>query len=306
MKTLFNAHQRIEYHKLRGRLIIPYWQANIQCGSRTIRLLSHRILWVAFVYGLMALLSACTVDHDENPSNLLEHNLNQFKVCRKTLSIKKLSLTHVVGSTVLFRLTADSVMDRPRTGQMAFFKNYYEIYLHNMVLDQPLKESVARLDLNGIVKAVRSFDDENNQGKPIKESWLDFSVCSLSRVLVDDIRINITPTNRLPIVLIAGRAKMGTDAAMIKLEQNANLNAAKCKLSSQTAVWSNKYDGIFLPVAYTINGKKHAAGDFFKISREGRCLRVRPSPVVEYLDMLDEVDNELFIHLPFMSNGAGF
>jgi len=309
MKTLINAHKKKEHQKLCGGLIIPCWQTNIQCDLRSLRLLSYRILGVAFVYSLMALQSACTFDNDENPSNVLELNLSKFQVCRNSFSIKKLSLTHVDGSTVLFRLTADSVLDRPRTGQMAFFKNYYEIHLHTMVLDQPLKESVARLDLKAIVKAVRSLDDENNesnQGKPFNEAGPDFLGCSLSRVLVDDIRMNFTPTNRSPIILSAGHAKMGTDADIIKFEQNVNLNATKCKLSSQSAVWSNQHNGLFLPVAYIINGKKKGAGDFFKISRQGRCIRVHPTPVVEYLDMLDEVDSELFNHLHLMPDGAVF
>lgn len=258
----------------------------------------YRIICVLFTYSILVFVSACTDNNYEYPPNVLKLNMNQSQVCRKSFTIKKLSLTHIDGSTVLFRLTADSVIDRPRTGQMALFKNYYEIYLHNAVLDQPLNDSVLKLDLNGIVKAVRKFDDENNPGKTIKEVMPDFLGCSLSRVLVDDIRINITPAKRLPFFLIAGRAKMGADANIIKFEKNVNLNATKCKLSSQTAVWSNKYNGLFLPEAYTINGKKQRAGDFFKVSREGRCLRVRPTPVVEYLDMLEDFEDNLLNHVP--------
>jgi hypothetical protein len=298
MKTQYKANYGMESHSLQVSLIDGCWQATVQCSLRAISVLCYRVIYVSFMFCILVSVSACTDDNNEYPSNILELNSSQSQVCRKSFTIKKLSLTHIEGSSVLFQLTADSVIDRPRTGKMAFFKNYYEIYLQNTVLDQPLKESVLKLDLKGIIKAVRKFDDENNPGKKIKEVMPDFSGCSLSRVLVDDIKINIKPAKRLPIVLIAGHAKMGADANIIKFEQNVNLTANKCKLSSQSAVWSDKFNGLFLPEIYTINGKKRAAGDFFKITQDGRCLRVRPAPVVEYLDMLEDVEDNLFNHVP--------
>jgi len=288
-------------------------RAVIQCGARTRRLHSDRGLGILFIYGLMALLSACAVDDEETPPTFFKPKLSQPPVCRNSFSIKNLSLTHVDGSTLLFRFTADLAIDRPRTGQMSVFNNYYEIRLSNMTLDQPLNGPVATLDLKGVNKAVQSFDDDklSNEDKPSEEAWLDFSSCSLSRVLVDNIRINLMPPKRLPIVLMADSAKMGADTELIKFERNVKLNARQCELSAQTAIWSNKYNGMFLPAAYTINGrkqhrKKHSTGDFFQISREGRCLKLRPTPAVEYLDMLDEADKELSTHLPPMFNGLGF
>lgn len=191
---------------------------------------------------------------------------------------------------------------------MVFFNNYYEIYINNMIMDQPLDGPVARLELNGLNKTVKSFNGENLNTQVLskKEAVPDFLGCSLNRVLVDDIRINFTSANRVPIVLTAGRAKMGVDADFIKFEQNINLNATQCRLSSQAAIWSNKYNGIFLPMPYTLNGKQHGAGGFFQITREGRCVRLRPAPVIAYLDMLDEVENGLLEYFPSMPNVLGF
>ncbi len=264
-----------------------------------------RFLKYAFALSIFTLLYSCSDEIEETPANPLNLNLSNFKNCRSSFSINKLSETHIDGSTLLFRLTADSAMDRPRSGEMVLFRNYYEIYLNNMVLDQPLKERFARLDMTSFDKAIRSLDDGNDEAKPAKSNVLDFTECSLNRVLVDGVKINITPPNQSPIVLMAGRAKMGMDTTLIKFEQNVNLDAVKCKLSSQTAIWSNKYSGIFFPNTYVMNGITHKKGDFFQITKRGKCVKVLPTPSVEYLDMLDEVENNLSIQVPFIK-GFGF
>lgn len=240
----------------------------------------------------------------DEPSDTAASQAGNCINCQPFFSLKKISLTHVDGSGVLLRLSADTVLGRPRRGRLVTFYNYDEIYLEHLTIEQPLNSKIVKLDSSGIAKLFQAFEDgdSDSQNHSTEETAIDIvtdpAKHSMSRMLVDEIKISLEPDRQQPIILTASHAKMGTDAAVIKFEQNVKLTAAKCSLLASVAIWSNEYSGLFLPDTYRLNGHKHSLGGFFQVSQTGRCIRVKPTPVIAYVDSLDKLEDKFFEALP--------
>ena len=196
------------------------------------------------------------------------------------------------------------------------FSDYNEIILDNLTIEQPLKGGIANLDLEEILKVTRSLDDfkfDNNSDASKQpggarvagstaiegnEAAPSLITQGTNRMLANNIMINLKPAHDKPIQLSANRAKMVADNLLVQFEQNVKLEARQCRLSAPMALWSSKHKGIFLPGAYRVNGKNRHSPAFFQITRQGRCVKVRSAPSVEYVDMLDTVESKLFATMP--------
>lgn len=277
---------------------------------------NFRIIFLVVIYRAacafcLLFLVACTDDRHESPSSsLFSHSSGSCTRCKEFFSFKNLSLTRIDGSNIKLRIYADRVIGRPRMGRLVMFENYDEIYLNHLIAEQPQKSKVVNFDLQSIVKAFNVFDDGNqgDQVQPEEESLLgegtigDTGISTrnhrMSRILVDNISINMKPNNQRLIVLTADHAKMVINSSLIKFERNVNLKAAKCVLTSPVAMWSSKYTGLFLPEIYKLNGKTHKPNAFYQVTHKGRCIMIKPPPFVEYVDMLDTAEDKLFETLP--------
>ena len=257
------------------------------------------------------LLIACSTSNDENESVSLDQNLvDNCKQCNASFWATKFTRTHIDGNLILFKFTADALYKRPRKGRMIEFTNYDELYLKGLTIDQPLTSKIVKFDMseiNLLIKIDGNLASESTgegttvAGKPIeKQANAEILGNKLTRLLIDDVRINFKPFDpqNQPIVLTANYAKILTDSMTMRFEGHVTLDAKKCKISSEVAVWSNSYNGFFFSESFKYNGKVYKSPAFFQITNTGKCQRVRAVHEVEYFDKLDEIEDKIFQLMP--------
>lgn len=257
------------------------------------------------VFGFL-LLIACTTNNDETPSEIFDQKAGDVcNHCNVGFWVTKLTRTHIEGILERFKITADELTKRQRQGRFIQFIDYDELYLKVLTIDQPLNTKIVKFDMNEFIPLTAnetisstSFDDNSHaNNNVVKQTDSKVLGHSLSRVIIDKVTINFKPFKYQPVVLTANHAKMLTDTMIMQFEGNVTLEAAKCKISSEVAIWSNKYNGLFLE-AYQFNDKTYETPAFFQITDTGRCKRKRPVRVVEYDDKLDAIEDKLLASMP--------
>lgn len=247
--------------------------------------LSHA--WI-ISFCLLMLFLAHTIEKVEEQSLFIDHaDKNQ---CGQKFSIQGFSSVHADDSIILYQVQADSLIQSPRKGQKFLFKNYYELNLQNMVLDQPIHGPSLQLDFESFKKTTGISKERIKSNKNLEGCWLN-------RILIDDIQINFKPVNGQVITLSASHARMTSDATNLKFERNVIFKSSKCTISAALAIWSNNHNGLFFPEAYQLNDHHHGSGDFYRFLHDGSCQLHEISSPVEYNDILDDVEVELFNHV---------
>ena len=84
----------------------------------------------------------------------------------------------------------------------------------------------------------------------------------------------------------------------MQFEGKVTLNATHCKISSEVAVWSSVYNGLFFSEPFRLNNKTNKRPAFFQITDTGKCQRISSVHDVEYVDKLDEVEDKIFESMP--------
>lgn len=253
------------------------------------------------------LLTACSTSNDDPPPEILDQKAGkEFEHCNVSFWVTKLTRRHIEGEVERFKLTVDELTRKQRQGRFMQFINYDELYLKILTIDQFLNTKLVKFDMNEFIPLVSNESDAlttlgNNprvDSNPVKQTDSKVLGNKLSRVLVDEVRINFKPANYKPIILTSNRARMLIDNMIMKFEGNVKLEAAKCKISSEIAIWSNQYNGLFFSESYELNNKTYKTPTFFQITDTGRCKRVLPVQVVEYVDKLDAIEDKLVESLP--------
>ena len=250
-----------------------------------IKELSH--IWI-ISFCISMLFLAHTMEKAEEQSLFIDRaDKNQ---CGQKFSIQRFSSVHADDSIILYQVQADSLIQSPRKGQKFFFKNYYELNLQNMVLDQPINGTSLQLDFESFKKTTRISKEHIKSTKDLEGCWLN-------RILIDDIQINFKPLNGQVMTLSANHARMTSEATNLKFERNVIFKSSQCTITAALAIWSNNHNGLFFPEAYKLNDRHHGSGDFYRFLHDGSCqLHQIPSPI-EYNDILDDVEVELFNHV---------
>jgi hypothetical protein len=252
------------------------------------------------------LITACTTNNEENQVDSFNQSADEeCNHCNVNFWIKKYTRTHIDGAFKLFKLKTDELTKRQRKGRIIQFNNYKELYIKGLSIDQPLNTKIVKFDMNEIT-SLTSFDDNqvaanDNSGtnnKTLTQPNYQLLGKTLSRVLVDEVRITFKPSKKPPIVLAAKSAKILTDTMIIRFEGDVTVEAKKCKISSRVALWSNVYNGLFLSESYQYNNRKYETPAFFKITDNGGCLKVSGVHVEEYVDPLDIIENKIFESTP--------
>ena len=261
----------------------------------------------AFAVCGVLLLTACPASNDDPPPEILDQTAGDVcDHCNVSFWVTKLTRTHIEGVLVRFKLKADELIKRQRQGRLMQFINYDELYIKVLTIDQHLNSKIVKFDMNEIILLssnetipLTSYDDNPRAGNNVvKQTESKVLGNTLSRVLADEVRINFKPAKYQPVVLTANHAKMLTDTMIMQFEGNVTLAATKCKISSKVAIWSNKYNGLFFSESYQFNNKTYETPAFFQITDTGRCKRVRPVHIVEYVDKLDVIEDKLFESMP--------
>jgi hypothetical protein len=250
------------------------------------------------------LLTAYTINHEKNQVATVEQSANQVcDYCNANFWVKNYVRTHFDGTFEPFNFKADELIKRQRKGRIMTFNDYDELYINGLLINQPLKTKIVKFDMNEMMSIdsnkLTGDDNSDTNSKLVNQSTYQILGNRLNRILVDKVRINFKPNKKPPIVLTAKSAKMLTDTMIMRFEGDVVLEATKCKISSQVAVWSNVNNGLFLSEAYRYNNRTYKTPAFFQITDDGRCKKVRPTHrVEEYVDNLDIFENKLLESIP--------
>lgn len=110
--------------------------------------------------------------------------------------------------------------------------------------------------------------------------------------------INIHLPDNRKVVLAAKIARINVDLENIVLEGPVKVIASDGKeLYASEAVWSKKFNGIYLPGGYTLQNEQHRGKAFFAMNQKGELLRVFRIPEIKYADLIEEKEKILYANL---------
>lgn len=245
----------------------------------------------------LLLFCGCTSEPDENPT------VTACPGCRNNFSVKNYRLEHVKDGLTPFKLTASELSRRQRMGRIFKFVDHDELYLKQLLIEQALPGKIVKFDISPI-NPVAPLNEElpatsqTTGQQPIARTAASGLANTLSRVLVDDFSIHFQPDKKQPIVLTAKQARMLTDTQVIRFDGEFTVNAAKCKISADLALWSNLHNGLFFPDVYRLNHNTYDKPAFYRISDTGRCHQVHAIGMVEYIDQLDSIEDKVMETMP--------
>lgn len=245
--------------------------------------------------GLIFLLASCEDTSELKDSHELSQNCSH---CKSTFWIKGYSRKHLDGDLLQSEIIADEMIYRMRKGKVIEFSSYSELYITQLTLSQSLKTKIVAFDEDEFRSLVdfgdKSVSENTNQ---INNELLGYQ---LSQIVVDSLTIRFIPLfyNSHPIMLTSNHANLLTDSMLIKMENNVHLKAKQCELSSDMAIWSNKYQGMYFSQPFIWNKKRFTRPAFFQISNTGKCHKLRLAKPIEYIDKLDIIENKMLDLMP--------
>ena len=246
-------------------------------------------------FGLIFLLASCEDTSELKDSHELSQNCSH---CKSTFWIKGYSRKHLDGDLLQSEIIADEMIYRMRKGKVIEFSSYSELYITQLTLSQSLKTKIVAFDEDEFRSLVdfgdKSVSENTNQ---INNELLGYQ---LSQIVVDSLTIRFIPLfyNSHPIMLTSNHANLLTDSMLIKMENNVHLKAKQCELSSDVAIWSNKYQGMYFSQPFIWNKKRFTRPAFFQISNTGKCHKLRLAKPIEYIDKLDIIENKMLDLMP--------
>ena len=246
-------------------------------------------------FGLIFLLASCEDTSELKDSHELSQNCSH---CKSTFWIKGYSRKHLDGDLLQSEIIADEMIYRMRKGKVIEFSSYSELYITQLTLSQSLKTKIVAFDEDDFRSLVdfgdKSVSENTNQ---INNELLGYQ---LSQIVVDSLTIRFIPLfyNSHPIMLTSNHANLLTDSMLIKMENNVHLKAKQCELSSDMAIWSNKYQGMYFSQPFIWNKKRFTRPAFFQISNTGKCHKLRLAKPIEYIDKLDIIENKMLDLMP--------
>ena len=146
-----------------------------------------------------------------------------------------------------------------------------------------------------------SFTSLGKPSTPIEEYLAgnaDIDLDLLTRLLLENLSINIHLPDNKKIVLAAKIGRINVDLENIVLEGPVKVIASDGKeLYASEAVWSKKFNGIYLPGGYTLQNEQHRGKAFFAMNQKGELSRVFRIPEIKYADLIEEKEKVLYANL---------
>ena len=206
---------------------------------------------------------------------------------------------------LLFSISADKVVHRKRISRLFVYQNLKEIYMKVVKIDFYPHDNVSINKNENIAIPVNdiggSFISLGKPPTPIEDylaGRVDVKLDLLTRLLFEDLSINIHLPNSKKISLAARSAHINTDFKNIIMEGAVRIIASDGKeLIAPEAVWSKKFNGVYLPDGYILPDGFHQRKAFFVINQNGKFLRMSGTPDITYTDFIDEKENVLYAYL---------
>lgn len=120
----------------------------------------------------------------------------------------------------------------------------------------------------------------------------------LNRILAKPVTIEFQPERQAKITLKADNAQMLTDSMIIAFDSHVEVNAKHCRLSADSALWSNQHQGLLFLDGVNINGKTQPHPRFISLQADGFCKASRQIPLISNEDKLAAIENQMLVALP--------
>ena len=210
------------------------------------------------------LFADCTANDEEKIEKTILNKKKECKYCEGNFWSTKFTHTHIQDDKQLFKVAADELTRRRRKGRLLEFINHDEVYFKNLTVDQVLNTRIVKFDMGEINHLVYSNVIQNQDTQ--QQADFEDKKNELNRVLGDKIKITFLPADNKnqPIVLTAAHATILIDAMTIRFQGNVSLAAAKCKIHSAEAIWSNVYNGLYFSEPFQFNNKNNQPSAFFR------------------------------------------
>lgn len=211
-------------------------------------------------------------------------------------------------NSILFSLSVNKIVHRKRISKLFVYQNLKEIYMSGVKIDTYPDDNALKAPESKDKNITLPVDDIGSSftslGKPSTpiEEYLagnaDINLDLLSRLLLEDLSINIHLANNKKIFLAAKSARINIDLENIVLEGAVKVVASDGKeLYASEAVWSKKFNGIYLPNGYTLQNEQRKRKAFFVLNTKGEFLKVWKCPNIEYIDPLEERERVFYANL---------
>jgi hypothetical protein len=226
-----------------------------------------------------------------------EADYDQFKA-------EKVFITEQQGARTLFTLYADSIIHRKRRAKFFVYQNLKEIHLKNAKIDiypESNPSSTNRKQALPFDLFKSSFESFGNTPASVQDYLAgnsDLNLDLLSRVLLDELSIDIHLPGSKRFSLCAERARINVDFENIVLEGEVRIVAADgMELRAPQAVWSRKLDGIYLPGRHVLQNRSRDERAFFAMTPEGGLARLAKTPDIDYADLLEEKEKIFYSNI---------
>lgn len=230
--------------------------------------------------------------------NKTEEDYDKFR-------LDKISVVKRENARVFFYIFADKVIHRKRISRLFVYQNLKEIYMSGVKIDFYLYDNTSKNNHESITIPVvdigSSFTSFGNPSTPMKDYFTgnaDINSDLLTRILFDGLSINIYLPNRKKISLTGKSARLSINFENIVFEGSAKIVASDGKeLIASQAVWSKKFNGLYLPDGYKLRNHYTKKEAFFTIDREGRFSKVSQIPKIDYADSIEDKEKVFYASL---------
>ncbi len=237
-----------------------------------------------------------TKSYDINSENNLEEQADDFRV-------DNISIVRYEDNRKLFSLSADKVIHRKRISKLFVYQNLKEIYMSGVKIDIYSGNSASNkkhiaIPVDDIGRSFTSLGKPSTSMEEYLSGNLDIDLDLLTRTLIEDLSINVYISQNKKISFIAKGARINVDFENLILEGPVKIIASDGKeLTSSLAVWSGKFNGIYLPEGYMMGDFYLKRKAFFTLTRKGEFSKISVIPKIRYNDVIEEKEKIFYARL---------
>jgi hypothetical protein len=273
----------------------------------------HKNRWLKITFIAFPLLITIAVflyfsSHNEIPQRTISQPditiLSNPEGYYDNFKVEKISIVKRMDNRLFFSFSADRVVHRKRISKFFVYQNLKEILLSGVQIDfypynmRHLKNQNTLIPLDDIGS---SFASLGKPSTPIEEylaGKADIDLDLLSRILFEDLSINIYLPSDKKFSITAKFARVNTYFENIVLEGPVTIvDSSGKEMHASEAVWSKKFNGIYLPGGYILNNKQHNGKAFYTIDTKGNFSKVLKIPDIEYVDFIEEREKVLYAYI---------
>jgi hypothetical protein len=213
--------------------------------------------------------------------------------------IEGFSIVEREGGRVLFGLSADRVIHRKRVSDLFVYQNMKEICFTGLKVDiHPRKGSAEAMPFADIGRSLAYLGKQPTSAEEYMEGLAGDDLDFLTRVLAEEMHINIYGPGGRKTTLEAGKARIGLELENMVFEDGVRVVSGRNgEMFAPVAVWSRRHRGLLFPEGYSGGGVSHEGRAFFVFGPEGALRRQAVAPEIDCSDPLEEKEKAFYTAL---------